>query len=181
MASKIRTLRLRPLNAKPCNRLYHSYEHPPPPGPFNAAETSILTAALPHIPSHGFTHTSLARGAKDAGYIDASTNLFPSGAFSLVHYHLYTQRMALARHKHILEASAADGKPLGVGAKVKALTWERLMGNKEIIHRWQEVSLPTRTPVFFFSFLGLKVVDRAIFYIGFGSPCPTVQCAHLRF
>jgi ubiquinone biosynthesis protein COQ9 len=181
MASKIRTLRLRPLNAKPCNRLYHSYEHPPPPGPFNAAETSILTAALPHIPSHGFTHTSLARGAKDAGYIDASTNLFPSGAFSLVHYHLYTQRMALARHKHILEASAADGKPLGVGAKVKALTWERLMGNKEIIHRWQEVSPSLPPPPLFFIIPRTQVVDRAIFYIGFGSPCPTVQCAHLRF
>jgi ubiquinone biosynthesis protein COQ9 len=163
MASKVRTLRLlRPLNANPCNRLYHSYEHPPPPGPFNAAETSILTAALPHIPSHGFTHTSLARGARDAGYIDASTNLFPSGAFSLVHYHLYTQRMALARHKHILEASAADGKkPLGVGAKVKALTWARLMGNKEIIHRWQEVSLLSRTPLFFF-IPPTQVVDRAI-------------------
>jgi ubiquinone biosynthesis protein COQ9 len=27
----------------------------------------------------------------------------------------------------------------GAGARVEALTWERLMGNKDIIHRWQEV------------------------------------------
>jgi ubiquinone biosynthesis protein COQ9 len=141
MASKARVLRLRPLVPKPCSRSYHSYDYPPPPGPFNAVEESILAASIPHVPSHGFTQSSLSLGAKEAGYIDASTNLFPRGSFSLVHYHLYKQRLALAQHKHILEPSDAEQKPLGTGAKVKALTWERLMANKEIIHRWQEVSL----------------------------------------
>lgn len=28
----------------------------------------------------------------------------------------------------------------GVGGKVKRLTWERLMGNREVVVRWQEVS-----------------------------------------
>jgi ubiquinone biosynthesis protein COQ9 len=97
---------------------------------------------MPHVPSNGFTHTSLSLGARTAGYIDASTNLLPGGAFSLVHYHLYTKRVNLAQCKDILEPSNADKKPLGAGAKVKALTWERLMGNKEIIHRWQEVLPP---------------------------------------
>jgi ubiquinone biosynthesis protein COQ9 len=141
MASKLRPLRLKPCKYPSPPRFYHSYDHPPPPGPFNATESSILAAAIPHLPSHGFTHTSLSLGAKDVGYIDASTNLFPRGAFSLVHYHLYTQRMALAKHLEILEAENADREPLGVGARVKALTWERLMGNKEVIHRWQEVFL----------------------------------------
>lgn len=162
MASKAGLLRLRPTrytasiatsqlwstpSAAPAlaNRLYHSHDHPPPPGTFTPIETSILSAALPYVPSHGFTLTSLSLGAKDAGYIDASTNLFPSGAFSLVHYHLVTQREKLAQHRDILEttaktASATPGqKPLGIGAKVKALTWQRLMGNAEVIHRWQEV------------------------------------------
>jgi len=31
------------------------------------------------------------------------------------------------------------GKVMGVGGKVKALTWQRLMGNREVVHRWQEV------------------------------------------
>ena len=31
------------------------------------------------------------------------------------------------------------GKRLGVGAQVMALTWERLMDNKDIVGRWQEV------------------------------------------
>ncbi|KAF4636144.1 hypothetical protein G7Y89_g1947 [Cudoniella acicularis] len=119
-------------------RYYHSYTHPTPPGPFNSIESSILAAALPHIPSHGFTHTSLSLGARDAGYIDASTNLFPRGAFSLVHYHLVTQRLALAGQTHILQPQSAEVKPPGTGAKVKALTWKRLMRNREIIHRWQE-------------------------------------------
>ncbi|TAQ87343.1 hypothetical protein B7494_g4326 [Chlorociboria aeruginascens] len=123
-------------------RFYHSYDHPPHPGPFTPTETAILSAAIPHIPSHGFTHTALALGAKDAGFIDASTNLFPSGAFSLVHYHLVAQRLALANHKHILH-SAPDQKPLGIRTKTKLLLWERLMGNRKIIHRWQE---PTNIP-----------------------------------
>ena len=37
----------------------------------------------------------------------------------------------------ILEAES--GRPMGVGFKVKALTWERLMDNREIIGQWQEV------------------------------------------
>jgi ubiquinone biosynthesis protein COQ9 len=141
MTSKIRTIRPLQLKFPYKKRLYHSYDHPPPPGPFNAVETSILSACIPYIPSNGFTHTTLSLGAKDTGYIDASTNLFPSGSFSLVHYHLYTQRLRLAQHKHILEQSTPEEEPLGVGAKVKALTWERLMGNKEIVHRWQEVRI----------------------------------------
>ena len=143
----IRTLlpRLRPLSKRIpllILRPYHSYDHPPPPGPFTPTESSILSAAIPHIPSHGFTHTTLSLGTKDAGYIDASTNLFPNGTFSLVHYHLYTQRLALAKHEHILSPALKEGEKVpGVGWKVEALTWERLMANREIIHRWQEVCL----------------------------------------
>lgn len=72
----------------------------------------------------------------------ASTNLFPSGAFSLVHWHLYVQREKLAQCTNIVgeDKENGTGKVMGVGAKVRALTWERLMGNREIVHRWQEVS-----------------------------------------
>ncbi|KAN0101736.1 ubiquinone biosynthesis protein COQ9 [Hyaloscypha variabilis] len=154
MATRTRLARLWPLSkpsALPLIRPYHSYDHPPPPGPFNPTESSILEAAIPHIPTHGFTHTTLSIGASDAGYIAASTNLFPNGAFSLVHYHLYTQRLALAKHQHIISPPPREGeKPIGIGGKVKALTWERLMGNKEIIHRWQEalalIAQPSHLP-----------------------------------
>lgn len=119
-------------------RTYHSYDHPPPSGPFNATETAILSASLPHVPLHGFTNTSLALGARDAGYLDVSTNLFPKGAFSLVHYHLVTQRLGLGKHSQILQPGENE-KPPEVVAKVKALTWARLLSNEPIIHRWQEV------------------------------------------
>ncbi|KFY52757.1 hypothetical protein V497_08450, partial [Pseudogymnoascus sp. VKM F-4516 (FW-969)] len=153
----LRLLRLRPrttttpltsasfLSAQTPHRAsYHSSNHPPPPGPFTPIETSILSSALPHIPVHGFTPTTLHLGAKDAGYLDASTNLFPAGAFSLVHYHLYTQRQALAARTDItnppapIDANGKPGRPAGVGAKVKALTWARLQANAPIIDKYPE-------------------------------------------
>jgi hypothetical protein len=39
----------------------------------------------------------------------------------------------------VIEGKNEGGKPMGVGAKVKELTWRRLMANEAIIHRWQEV------------------------------------------
>jgi ubiquinone biosynthesis protein COQ9 len=139
MAFPVRPVRLRAI-LRVKLRKYHSYEHPPPPGPFNTTETAILSASLPLVPLHGFTNTTLALGAKDAGYLDVSTNLFPKGAFSIVHYHLVTQRLGLGNHSQLLQPGE-DGKPLGIGAKVKALTWARLLSNEPIIHRWQEVGL----------------------------------------
>ncbi|KAI9052500.1 hypothetical protein LZ554_003844 [Drepanopeziza brunnea f. sp. 'monogermtubi'] len=121
----------------PRSSSYHSYDHPPPPGPFPEVESAILAASLPHIPSSGFTLTSLSRGAKDAGYIDASTNLFPNGAFSLVHYYLFRQRLGL-KEREGAKAILSRGEGEGVGRKVKGLTWERLMANREVVHRWQE-------------------------------------------
>lgn len=143
MAFYCRISRLRPSLSTPKDLLrkaYHSYEHQSPPDPFNSVEDSILGAALKHVPSTGFTHTTLARGAKDAGYLDVSTNLFPKGPYSLVQYHLVKQRQALAQHTDIINAANKDDKLPGVGAKVKALTWKRLLGNREVIHQYQEVS-----------------------------------------
>jgi ubiquinone biosynthesis protein COQ9 len=149
MASKLRPLRPLIPRKAPRNtvcynrtRAYHSHDHSPPPGPFNATELLILSHAAPHIPKHGFTDTTLSLGAKEAGYIDASTNLFPRGAFSLVHWHLWNKRMALKDGTVMtgLKAAAEEtGKGMGVGQKVKALAWERLMANKDVVGRWQEV------------------------------------------
>lgn len=114
------------------HRSYHSYEHDEAP-PFNETENAILSAALTHVPTHGFTTTSLLHGARDAGYLDASVNLFPRAAFDLVNYYLITQRLALKDHVQFPK------QKLGVGAKVRLLALQRLWRNKPIIHRWQEV------------------------------------------
>ncbi|KAI0012401.1 ubiquinone biosynthesis protein COQ9 [Xylariaceae sp. FL0662B] len=131
-------------------RPYHSYDHPPPPGVYNAAEKAILSAAYAHVPEHGFTQHALSLGARDAGYLDISTNLVPEGPFGLIRYHMVTQREALAPRAEALFNStareaegggnAADGAQaqLPVRSKVERLTWERLLANKEINHRWQE-------------------------------------------
>lgn len=141
MATSLRLLRSRQLQTslkQQCSK-YHSYNHPPPPGPFNEVETAILSQSLPLVPAHGFTSETLHLGAKASGYLDASTNLFPSGAFSLVHYYLYTQRQALQNQTQILNPPVVEGKrPPGVGAKVKALTWARLQANEPVIHKLPE-------------------------------------------
>lgn len=126
-------------------RLYHSYDHPPPPGVFNPTEQAILSAAYAHVPEHGFTQSSLSLGARDAGYLDISTNLLPDGPFSLIRYHLVAQREALApKSKEIFSSSSNNTitSPPGqwkVSDKVERLTWERLLGNRDVNHRWQEV------------------------------------------
>lgn len=120
-------------------RSYHSYDHPDPAGPFSPAERAILAAAEAHIPQQGFTPKTLALGAWDAGYLDISTNLLADGVFTLVRWHLVSQREGLARKATALfEGDAAQG--LGMGAKVELLTWERLMGNRHVIGKLQEVS-----------------------------------------
>ena len=113
------------------SRSYHSYEHEAPP-PFNPTEDAILSAALAHVPTHGFTTTALTQGARDAGYLDISTNLFPTGAFSIVNYHLVTQRLALAKHTSSLQPQT------DITARIRSLALHRLHANKLIIHRWQE-------------------------------------------
>lgn len=115
------------------HRSYHSTTHPPPPGPFSPTERVILSAAYAHVPTHGFNLETLALGARDAGYLDISTNVLPDGVFSLIRWHLVTKREALA-----VKAAEIDGT-MDVGAKVEALVWARLMGNGEVIGRWQEV------------------------------------------
>ncbi|KAK7943224.1 ubiquinone biosynthesis protein COQ9 [Apiospora aurea] len=137
----------------------------PPPGAFHSAERQILSAAYRHVPEHGFTHKALSLGARDAGYLDISTNVVPEGPFSLIKYHLVSKREALApRSAEIFNApvaAAADGATpdtaagsrgqlLTVPERVERLTWERLLANQHVIHRWQEalavMAQPSRVP-----------------------------------
>ncbi|KAI0864661.1 ubiquinone biosynthesis protein COQ9 [Xylaria cubensis] len=120
-------------------RPYHSYDHPAAPaGIFNAHEQAILSAAYKHVPEHGFTAQSLSLGARDAGYLDVSTNLFSEGPFSLIRYHLVTQREALAPRREAILADVTSTSTAAVPARVERLTWERLLGNRDVNHRWQE-------------------------------------------
>lgn len=133
----IRTSTVRPAFAWRQQCAYHSYDYTQPP-PFPPAESAILAAAYAHVPDHGFTIDALKLGARDAGYLDVSTNLLPRGVFDLVNYHLVTQRLALQNSVQF-PASGENAKPLGVGVKVRTLTLARLRANSSIIHRWQEV------------------------------------------
>lgn len=140
---------------RPHSRPYHSHEHLPTP-PFPPTHTAILSAALPHVPAHGFTPTALSLGATDAGYPPVSTNLFPRGAFDLVHYHLATARLSLKdrlRSRFPPTPGGEDAeawRAMGTGAKVKALVLERLRANAErgVVGRWQEVCIRILFPLF---------------------------------
>ncbi|KAF2664456.1 ubiquinone biosynthesis protein COQ9 [Microthyrium microscopicum] len=132
---------------------YHSYDHPTPP-PYSDTAKSILSASLNHIPEHGFTRKSLSLGAKDAGYLSISTNLFPQGAFDLILYYLATSRLKLQDSVHGRdghEQQWASGK-IDVKERVKTLVFDRLRFNKEsgVIKRWPEalavMAQPTYVP-----------------------------------
>lgn len=122
-------------------RTYHSYDHPPPPGAFNATESAILSAAYAHVPEHGFTQHALVLGARDAGYRDISATILPDGPFSLIKYHLVTKREGLAPKSVAIFGPGEEGERLAVANKVERLTWERLLENRDVIHRWQEVCI----------------------------------------
>lgn len=125
---------------------FHSYDHPIPASSFGATESEILSAAYKHVPEHGFTTRSLGLGARDAGYLDISPSVLSDGAFSLIRHHLVTQRLRLAEtNKQLFNqdtpGSAGSAGSAGSDAKsrVAALTWERLIANKDVVHQWQEV------------------------------------------
>lgn len=132
-----RAASIRPAAAGRQKCLYHSYDYAQP-APFPPAESAILSSAYAHVPNYGFTVDALKLGARDAGYLDVSTNLLPRGVFDLVNYHLVTQRLALQSSVQFPD-DGEQGKKLGVGAKVRTLALARLRANEPIIHRWQEV------------------------------------------
>ncbi|KAI1452969.1 ubiquinone biosynthesis protein COQ9 [Annulohypoxylon moriforme] len=158
----------RSLRGSVLRRSYQSHDHPPPPGVFSAAEQAILSAAYRHVPEHGFTQHALSLGARDAGYLDISTNILPEGPFSLIKYHLVTQREALAPHSESIFNSQEEGTllPLGVPDRVERLTWERLLGNREVNHRWQEalavMAQPSHVPA---SLRELALLADEIYYL----------------
>ena len=125
-------------------RSYYSLHHPDP-SPFSETQDRILSAAIAHVPKYGFTDEALSLGAKDAGYLDVTVQLFPRHAFDLIHYHLVKQRLALKNNVQFPE-----GTQLGLGAKVRALAMARLRANADIIHQWQGVRVkPSRVRVIY--------------------------------
>ena len=124
---------LRPILYQTTRAGYHSHGHVQPPS-YRDAERAILSNAIAHVPTLGFTQEALTLGAKDAGYLEVSTNLFPKGPFELVMYHLVTQRVGLK------DRIQFPDEKVGIGRKVRSLVLERLRGNVDtgILPRWQE-------------------------------------------
>ncbi|CAI6334646.1 unnamed protein product [Periconia digitata] len=125
---------------------YHSSQYSQPP-PFAPAESAILSAAMSHVPNVGFTIDALKLGARDANYLDASTNLFPRGVFDLVNYHLVTQRLAL-KDTVQFPPEGENGKKLGIGSKIRTLALARLRANEPVIDKWQEALAIMAQPSF---------------------------------
>lgn len=130
--------RLAPFNCSSPLRSYHSQHHPDPPvHEYTNSQTTILSAALRHIPQHGFTRDALTLGARDAGFLDVSIQLFPRAEFDLILFWLASRR-------GLLRASVDDGllRPYAdasVEEKIKVLLMERLRMNVDIRHQWQDV------------------------------------------
>ena len=127
---------------------YHSYDHPSAP-PYSRTAHAILSASLSHVPVHGFTQESLRRGAKDAGYMAISTNLFPQGAFDLIVFYLMTRRLALKDAVNGEEGYAKVWREdeVGIEARVRSLLLERLRMNDQfgVVEKWTEVRTALRS------------------------------------
>ncbi|EPS45458.1 hypothetical protein H072_559 [Dactylellina haptotyla CBS 200.50] len=108
--------------------------------PYTPEQSAILSAALSHVPTQGFSDSTLLMGVKDAGYLDVTMNLFPQGPFAIVNYHLVTQRERLSEYANSDEWKdlQASNQKFGTTDKIRALCVERLRQNKAIIHRWPE-------------------------------------------
>ncbi|OJD23611.1 rpsU-divergently transcribed protein [Blastomyces percursus] len=141
----------------PCpshSRHYHSSFHSalePPSDTYTPEQSAILSAAVSHIPEHGFTAHSLTLGARDAGYLDVSLQLFPDGGeIALITYWLGSRRGMLrqkAKRRELFgKSEGGEAGGLSVEEKVVVLILERLKMNEGIIEHWQDalatMSLP---------------------------------------
>lgn len=133
--------RHRPTSPSRVTQLYHSKHHPAPAHEYSNSQSTILSAALAHVPHHGFTREALTLGARDVGFLDVSVQLFPRGELDLIFFWLASRR-GLLRGKvdnGLFESRASSGRDLSVEEKVKVLVLERLWMNKDIKHKWQDV------------------------------------------
>lgn len=128
-------------------RSYHSPLHARPPvHEYTNSQTAILTASLPHIPTHGFTKGALTLGARDAGFLDVSVQLLPRGEFDLILFWLASRRGLLragVEEGALLQRLAADAGQsvdgLGTLEKARLLVMERLRMNLHIKDQWVDV------------------------------------------
>ncbi|KAJ5898870.1 hypothetical protein N7495_003614 [Penicillium taxi] len=126
-------------------RKYHSALHPRLPDyDYTNSQAAILTAALSHVPTHGFTAISLTLGAHDAGFLDVSVQLLPRGELDLILFWLASRRGLLrgkveegALFNRIAAERGIEPQALGVDEKIKALIMERLKMNDAIREQWQ--------------------------------------------
>ncbi|BCR83027.1 uncharacterized protein ACHE_10429S [Aspergillus chevalieri] len=119
-------------------RNYHSENHPSTPpqeNEYSNSQLTILSAALAHVPRHGFSRDALILGARDSGFLDVSVQLLPRGEFDLVLFWLASRRGLLRD-----VAEKLKGKEMGVEKKVRCLVMERLRMNEMVKTEWQGVS-----------------------------------------
>ncbi|PLN83243.1 ubiquinone biosynthesis protein COQ9 [Aspergillus taichungensis] len=132
-------------------RKYHSTHQPTPDHEYTNSQTTILTAALRHVPELGFTRDALTLGARDAGFLDVSVQLLPRGEFDLILFWLASRR-------GLLRAAVDNGlfrhngpRELSVEQKTKMLVMERLRMNADVRNQWQDalalMALPSNVPL----------------------------------
>ncbi|OJZ81247.1 hypothetical protein ASPFODRAFT_146082 [Aspergillus luchuensis CBS 106.47] len=141
------TTTLRTIQHQPCLRTttpsirpYHSIHHPSPPHEYSNSQTTILSSALRHVPTHGFTRDALTLGARDAGFLDVSVQLLPRGEFDLILFWLASRRGLLrskVENDALLQSQSQQG-PLSVDDKIKVLIMERLRMNVEVKDKLQD-------------------------------------------
>jgi ubiquinone biosynthesis protein COQ9 len=123
----------------------------------------LLQATLHHVPGHGWTMDSLARGAEDLGLPSVVHGVFPGGPSGLVNAYL-------EQCQHQFAQQAQDPMEGSISDRVRALTMLRLELLKPYARRWPEaVALLAVNPPIAFHHLS-TLVDDIWFYAGDRSP-----------
>ncbi|KAL3479532.1 COQ9-domain-containing protein [Aspergillus californicus] len=148
-------------------RFYHSTHHrDPPPHEYTNSQTTILSAALNHVPTHGFTQDALTLGARDTGFLDVSIQLLTRAEFDLILFWLASRRGLLRAAVEQNGLLANHPASASVEDKTKVLIMERLRMNKEIRHQWQDalslMSMPSHIPL---SLSELHALSSDILYL----------------
>jgi ubiquinone biosynthesis protein COQ9 len=140
---------------QPQIRPYHSPLHPRlPDHEYNNSQTAILSASLPYIPEHGFSAEALTLGARDAGFLDVSVQLFPRAEFDLILFWLASRRGLLrakveegALFRRVADKSGRDVSSFSTEEKCRILVLERLAMNADVKIQWQGVSFFSLSPL----------------------------------
>jgi rpsU-divergently transcribed protein len=103
----------------------------------NSQQLSILKAAVPFIPVHGFTHNSLISACSSLGLSPSAAGILESGPLDLAVYFYQSCNDDLSR----LLRENSEFQKLGVTSKIRSAIIQRLHLINPVLDKYHQVRL----------------------------------------